>query len=95
MGEERRVVLVLVVDEAGRVVLVLHQPPSPEVADAFLVTGGPDDHEAVEIDRALYDVCRVRRFPVDHDRVPLEEDGVEQVVGILLSLDAKGIERVS
>jgi len=88
MGHEGRVVLVLVVDEVGRVVLVLDQPAAPEVADALLVSGGADDAQRVQVDGLLDDVGGRRRVPVDEDRIPLEEDVVQEVVEIIFAFDS-------
>ena len=40
-------------DEVGGKVVVLDQPAAPEVGDAFLVAGGADDTEGVEIDSSF------------------------------------------
>ena len=87
MDEEVGVALVLVVDEDGRVVLVLDEPASPEVADALLVAGRANDANLVEVDSLLDDIGGGCLLAVGEYGVSAEQDGVEEVVVVFLALD--------
>ena len=53
MGPELRLCFSGPGDEVGGVGVVLDEPAAPEVGDAFLVAGGTDDAEGVEVDGAF------------------------------------------
>jgi len=52
----------LVLGEGGGIRFGLNEPPTPEVGDAALVAGRPEDEKGVLVDGALDDVNRARWF---------------------------------
>lgn len=88
VSEQAGVRLVLVVDKGGRVVLVLHQPAAPEIVDALLIARAADDAQRMQVDGLLHHIGGRRRRAVHQDAVPLQQNSMEQEVGILLFLDA-------
>lgn len=54
-------------NEVGGVGVVLDEPTAPEIGDAFLVAGGPDDGERMEIDGSLDGVGGIGGLAVGED----------------------------
>jgi hypothetical protein len=86
--EKAGVGLVLVIDKDGRIVFVLNKPASPEVANALLVARGANDPDVVKVDRLFNHIGRRGWRAVGEDRVSPEQHSMEQVIRVLLRLDA-------
>ena len=54
-------------NEVGGVGVVLDEPTAPEVGDAFLVAGGSDDRERVEVDGSFDGVGGIGGLAVGED----------------------------
>lgn len=65
--------LLLVVDEAGGILVILDKPSPPKVRDALLVTGRPNYGNGMEIYGAFYRVGGDCRFIVNEKGVSREE----------------------
>lgn len=77
-------------DEVGRVVVVLDEPAAPEVGDAFLVAGGADDAQGVQVDRAFDGVGGFGGGGGYEDGVAFQEEGLQEVGFVFFGFDTVG-----
>lgn len=87
MNQEIRIVLVIIVDKERWVVLILHEPAAPEIADAFLVSRRANDSNCMQIDSFFDDIDRRRRDAVCNIRVSTQEHRVQKIRRVFLFLD--------
>lgn len=95
MDPEVGIVLVLVLDEIGRVTLFLAEPAVPEVLDAFLVARGADDSQRMEVNCTLNDIGGTGVFPVSEDRVAPQQALFEQELLVFFGFDTARISILS
>lgn len=83
-----RIGLLVVADEASRILIVLYKPATPEVRDTLLITGRANDAQSVQVYCLLDCVDRSRVFSIDQDRETSEQDMLEKVRDVFFALDA-------
>lgn len=79
--------LELVVGESGGIFFILHQPATPEVRDAFLISRRPNHADGMQVNGLFNDIGGFRVFPIDNDGISLEQHILHQIVQILLVFD--------
>ena len=78
----------VVVNEAGRIEVVLDEPAAPEVDDALLVSRRADDAERMGVHGTFDDVGTRRLVSVSHVRKASKQDLALEVVLVFFRLDA-------
>lgn len=82
------VCFVLVRHKAISVFVILHEPALPQIRYAFLVTGGTNDPEGMQID-GTFDYIRSSSFlAVDENGEAFQKDLLEKVGLVFFRLDA-------
>ena len=74
-------------NEVGRVLVILHEPAAPEVGDAFLIARAANDAQGVQVNRTLDGIGSLRGLAFDEDRVPLQQQVLQQIILILFQLN--------
>jgi len=67
--------------------IVLDQPATPKVGNAFLVSATSYDSQTVEVNSSFDDISRFSLLAVNEDGVALQEQVLEQKLLIFLRLD--------
>ncbi len=75
-------------NEVGGVGVILDEPSAPEIGDAFLVAGGPDDGESMEIDGPFDGVGGIGGLAIGENGEAFQKQGLEEVGLVLFGFDA-------
>lgn len=88
MGPEVCVGFLLPRHEVGRLAVILDQPATPEVVDAFLVAGRANYTESMEVNGTLNDIGGFCGLLGDNEGIAFKEDVLEEVRLVFFELDA-------
>ena len=88
MNPEIGAIPIAVFDEIGWITLFLTIPAAPEIVNAFLIPGGTDNPQSMEVHWALNDICWTGLLPIVEDGVALQQAVPEQEVLIFLRFNA-------
>lgn len=74
--------------EDGWVLVILHQPPAPEIGDASLVARRADDAQCMQVYGPLNDIRRYGGVIANEDRVALQQEGEKEEFLVGFELDS-------